>query len=153
LKSISRSAVALLGGAAALCTGLLASVPAAPTATAASVPRPAVRVRPPSQPRYDVGVKHSIAPNAIIPAATTTVNHFTATVTDGSNGQKYTYSMVGKNPAIPVTNATTKVTADVVPLVIKYAGLTWDPTQIDGCDTAATPLTRVQNSPIFKAHA
>jgi len=83
--------------------------------------------------------------------AGTTVPEFTATQKVGTKSFKYT--IVGKNPAIKVTNASTTVNAEIVPLIMKFAGHTWDPTKVDSCDPGASALARTQNSPIVKAKA
>jgi hypothetical protein len=58
--------------------------------------------------------------------------------------------MAGKNPAVKVTNASSTIKAELVPLIMKFSnGDTWDPTKIDSCDSGASPLTRTQKSPIF----
>src|SRR5262249_17924973 len=63
----------------------------------------------------------------------------------------FTYTIVGKNPAIKTSNPASTINAEIVPLVMKFSnGDTWDPTKKDSCDSAASALSRVQNSPIVK---
>ncbi|HET7247950.1 MAG TPA: hypothetical protein VFJ07_24295 [Streptosporangiaceae bacterium] len=103
---------------------------------------------------YDVGIHPGItAAQARASArAGTTVPEFTATVKVGTKSFKYT--IVGKNPAIQVSNASTTVNAVIVPLIMKFSnGDTWDPTKADSCDPGASALARTQNSPIVKAKA
>ena len=84
--------------------------------------------------------------------AGTTVPEYTATQKVGT--KSFTYTIVGKNPAIKVTNASTTVKAEIVPLIMKFSnGDTWDPTKADSCDPGASALARTQNSPIVKAQA
>jgi hypothetical protein len=84
--------------------------------------------------------------------AGTTVPEYTASVKVGA--KTFTYTIVGKNPAIKVSNASTTVQAEIVPLIMKFSnGQTWDPTKTDSCDTGASALARTQNSPIVKAQA
>jgi hypothetical protein len=149
---LSRCTRALIGGAAALGVGLLVALPAAVSASAApaSTKVPTFKL---GHALYDVGV-HSDITSAQARAsalASTTVPEYTASVTVGTT--KYTYTIVGKNPAKAGSGPTT-VTADLVPLIMKFSnGDTWDPTKIDSCDSGASPLTRTQNSPIFKSQS
>jgi hypothetical protein len=103
---------------------------------------------------YDVGIHPGItAAQARASAlAGTTVPEYTATQKVGT--RSFTYTIVGKNPAIKVTNPSTTVTAEIVPLIMKFTnGDTWDPTKADSCDPGASALARTQNSPIVKAKA
>ena len=53
-----------------------------------------------------------------------------------------------------MTNASTTVNAEIVPLIMKFSnGDTWDPTKVDSCDPGASALARTQNSPIVKPQA
>jgi hypothetical protein len=51
---------------------------------------------------FDVGVTNSVTPSEVAEGASATVKlkTFTSTVTDPQNSKKYTYTMVGTNPAI-----------------------------------------------------
>jgi hypothetical protein len=81
-------------------------------------------------------------------AASATFPQFKASVKVGTTS--YTYVMAGQNPAIKVTNASSTVNAKLVPVIIKFSGGdTWNPTVADSCDAGASPLARVQKSPIF----
>jgi hypothetical protein len=106
---------------------------------------------------YDVGIPHTVTNAEVARAALTTgaLKTFTASVSDPSTLQSYTYSMVGKNPAHASTNPATAVKTLLIPVKIKftYGGLSWDPTVADGCDSGATALARVQQSPIFASQA
>jgi hypothetical protein len=82
-------------------------------------------------------------------APSATVPMFTATAHDGTSTFRYT--MVGKNPFVVQTKPSTTVNTTLIPVVIKFSnGDTWDPTQIDSCDSQSA-LTRVLSSPIFVA--
>jgi hypothetical protein len=141
----------MIGGTSALGIGVLMALPAALPAAASAGPHIG-KIRP-GHALYDVGVRPGItAAQARASArAGTTVPEFTASVKVGT--KSFTYRIVGKNPAIKVTNASTTVNAEIVPLIMKFGGHTWDPTKADSCDPGASPLARTQNSPIVKAKA
>jgi hypothetical protein len=143
----------MICGTSVLGIGVLMALPAAlPASAAAAHPAPASARH--LKALYDVGVHPGItAAQARASAlAGTTVPEYTATVKVGAKSFKYT--IVGKNPAIKVTNASTTVNAEIVPLIMKFSnGDTWDPTKIDSCDPGASALTRVQKSPIVVAQA
>lgn len=142
--------MALIGGVSALGLSVLGAMPGGLPASAATHPAPARHLKA----LYDVGVHPGItAAQARASAlAGTTVPEYTASVTVG--GTKYTYSIVGKNPAVKHTNPATTVHAEIVPLIMKFTnGDTWNPTKIDSCDSGASALTRVQNSPIVKSQS
>jgi hypothetical protein len=81
-------------------------------------------------------------------AATGSFGQFTATANSG--GTSYTYVMAGKKPSKKVTNPSSTIKFELVPLIMKFSsGATWDPTQADSCDSGASPLTRVENSPLI----
>ena len=96
-------------------------------------------------------------PDVVVPAsaqvaAPHTALHlktYTSSVKD--LGVKYSYTMVGTNPEVKGTSNTSTVTADVMPLnlTVKGASRHWDTTTTDTCDAGATPLARVEHSPIF----
>lgn len=102
---------------------------------------------------YDVGIHPRItaAQARASQLAGTTVPEYTASVKVGTKSFKYT--IVGKNPAIKVSNPATTVNAEIVPLIMKFAGQTWTPTKADSCDPGASALARTQNSPIIKTQA
>jgi len=141
----------MIGGASALGIGALMALPAALPASAAPAPIKTIRHW---HALYDVGVHPGItAAQARASArAATTVPEFTASVKVGT--RTFTYTIVGKNPAKKVSNASTTVNAEIVPVIMRFSnGNTWTPTKTDSCDTGATPLARTQNSPIVKAQA
>jgi hypothetical protein len=141
----------MIGGASALGIGVLMALPAALPAAASAGPhaRPAQHLRA----LYDVGVHPGItaAQARASELAGTTVPEYTATVKVGT--KSFTYTIVGKNPAIKVTNASTTVNAEIVPLIMKFSGNTWDPTKVDSCDSGASALARTQKSPVVVAQA
>jgi hypothetical protein len=67
----------------------------------------------------------------------------------GSKGQKFTGVMVGDNPL--TTKGTTTTTMQIVPVIIKIAGNTFDPTKPSPCAAGKVPLTLMQQSPIVLA--
>jgi hypothetical protein len=137
-------------GASALGISVLAALPGTVPASAATHPAPARHLRA----MYDVGIHPRItaAQARASELAGTTVPEYTASVKVGT--KSYTYTIVGKNPATKVTNASTTVNVEIVPLVMKFSnGDTWDPTKVDSCDAGASALSRVQNSPIVKTQA
>src|SRR5215831_11735024 len=139
---------AMIGGASALGIGVLVALPAALPAAASAGPHIG-KIRP-GHALYDVGVHARIT--AAQARAGTTVPEYTATQKVGT--KNFTYTIVGKNPAIKVTNASTTVNAEIVPVILKFSnGDTWDPTKVDSCDPGASALARTQNSPIVKAKA
>jgi hypothetical protein len=138
----------MIGGASALGIAVLMALPAALPASAAPAHIKHLRI---GHARYDVGVHPRItAAQARASAlAGTTVPEFTATQKVGT--RSFTYTMVGKNPAKQVTNASTTVNAEIIPVIMKFSnGDTWTPTKADSCDAGASPLARTQNSPIVK---
>jgi hypothetical protein len=138
----------MIGGGSALGIGALLALPAALPASAAPAHIKHLRV---GHARYDVGVHPRItAAQARASAlAGTTVPEYTATQKVGT--KSFTYTIVGKNPAKQVTNASTTVNAEIVPVIMKFSnGDTWTPTKADSCDPGASPLARTQNSPIVK---
>jgi hypothetical protein len=141
----------MIGGASALGISVLMALPAALPALAAPAPIKTIR---PGHALYDVGIHPGITPAQARASARagTTVPEFTASVKVGA--KTFTYSIVGKNPAKKVSNASTTVNAEIVPVIMKFSnGDTWTPTKTDSCDTGATPLARTQNSPIVKTQA
>jgi hypothetical protein len=141
----------MIGGTAALGIGVLLALPAALPASAAPAHIKHLRI---GHARYDVGVHPRItAAQARASAlAGTTVPEYTATQKVGT--KSFTYTIVGKNPAKQVTNASTTVNAEIVPVIMKFSnGDTWTPTKADSCDPGASPLARTQNSPIVKTKA
>ena len=140
----------MICGISALGIGALLALPAAlPASAAAAHPAPARHLKA----LYDVGVHPGItvAQARASALAGTTVPEYTANVKVGT--KTFTYTIVGKNPAVHVTNPSTTVTAEIVPLIMKFGGHTWDPTKVDSCDPGASALTRTQKSPIVVAQA
>ena len=135
----------LVGGATVLGIGLFAALPSALSASAAtSSGIPTIRAH---HVLYQGGI-HARA-GAPSTAASFSFTNYTASVKVGSKSFKYT--IVGKNPAIKTSNPASTITAEIVPLVMKFSnGDTWDPTKTDSCDSGASALSRVQNSPIVK---
>jgi hypothetical protein len=140
--------------AAATAAGCILAIAGAPTgasaATAAGAAAGPARLPGPvhqivGQPRLNR------AAGLVAAASTASVARWSTTVVDGT--KSYTYTMVGKNPALVQSSPSTTVKAELVPVVIKFSnGDTWDPTLGDSCDTTSA-LTRTQNSPIFKSAA
>jgi hypothetical protein len=99
---------------------------------------------------YDVGV-HSDVTRAQADRAAVSATNFTqfkATVKTG--GKSYTYVLAGKNPAKQVTNPASTIKMDLIPTIMKFSnGDTWDPTKVDSCDSGASPLARMQKSPLI----
>lgn len=142
-----RSTLAIFSAAAA---GSALAIPAAGAASA-STGIPTFR---PGHALYDVGVHSDVtaAQAARAAVSATSFPQFTATVKTG--GTSYTYVMAGKNPAKKVTNASATVHVDLVPVIMKFSnGDTWNPTKTDGCDSGASPLARVQHSPLFASQS
>jgi hypothetical protein len=141
----------MIGGASALGIGVLLALPAALPAAASAGPH--VKTFRPGHALYDKGVHARItAAQARASArAGTTVPEYTANVKVGT--KTFTYTIVGKNPAIKVSNPATTVNAEIVPLIMKFAGHTWDPTKVDSCDPGASALTRTQKSPVIVSQA
>jgi hypothetical protein len=137
----------MIGGAAALGTGVLMALPAALPASAAPAPIKTIRT---GHALYDVGVHPRItqAQARASARAGTTVPEYTASVKVGT--KSFTYTIVGKNPAIKVTNPATTVKAVLIPVIMKFSnGDTWNPTKTDSCDPGASALARTQKSPVF----
>jgi len=141
----------MIGGASALGIGVLLALPAALPAAASAGPH--IKTFRPGHALYDQGVHARItAAQARASAlAGTTVPEYTATQKVGT--KSFTYTIVGKNPSIKVTNPSTTVTAEIVPVIMKFGGHTWNPTVADSCDAGASALTRTQKSPIVVAQA
>src|SRR6266700_5110012 len=139
----------MIGGASALGIGVLMALPAALPVSAATHPAPARHLKA----LYDVGVHPGItaAQARASELAGTTVPEYTASVKVGT--KNFTYTIVGKNPAIKVSNPATTVNAEIVPLIMKFAGHTWDPTKVDSCDPGASALARTQKSPVIASQA
>jgi hypothetical protein len=136
----SRSVFAIAAAAVAL--GLVAMSPAAALAKASPGPVAKFKV---GAARSNTGINSNLA-QAL--AATVKLATFKSTVTD--SGKTYTYTMVGKNPAVAATNPSTTVKALLIPLVINFIdGKTWDPTVADSCDPGGNALARTQSSPVF----
>ena len=140
----------LVAGAVTLGIGLFAALPSAMSASAATTTgMPTIKAH---HALYDVGV-HSDVTRAEAASATASFGftHYTASVKVG--GKSYTYTIAGKNPAVKTSNPASTITAELIPVIIKVSGtgLSWDPTKKDSCDSGASALSRVQNSPIVKS--
>jgi hypothetical protein len=148
----SRLRRSLIAGMAALGLGLIAALPGALSASAATS-APIQKIKP-GHVLYDVGVHSDVtrAEAAHARLAGTTFPQYKAAITVGT--KTYTYVIAGKNPSIKVTNPASTVNVVLVPLVMKFTnGDTWDPTKIDSCDSGASALTRTQNSPLVKSQS
>ncbi len=124
------------------------ALPAAVSASAST----GVPTFKPGRTLYDVGVHSDVTAAQAARAAITsgTFTQYKATVKVGT--KSYTYVIAGRNPAIKVTNPASTITTELIPLILKFSnGNTSDPTKVDSCDSGASPLTRTQNSPIFRA--
>jgi len=137
----------MIGGASALGIGGLMALPAALPASAAPAPIKTIRA---GHTLHDVTIHPRItqAQARASARAGTTVPEYTASVKVGT--KNFTYTIVGKNPAIKATNPSTTVTALLVPVIMKFSdGTNWNPTKVDSCDPGASALARTQKSPIF----
>jgi hypothetical protein len=146
---LSRCTRALTGGAAALGTGVLLALPAAlPAAATTGVP-----TIHPRHVLYDVGVHSNVtrARALAAAAASSTFTQYKSTVK--VSGKSYTYIIAGKNPAVKQSSPASTIKTELIPLIMKFGGLTWDPTKKDSCDAGASALTRVQKSPVFASRA
>jgi hypothetical protein len=146
-----RRARVLTGSGLALGFSLLVALSSASPASAAATGVPTFR---PGHALYDVGVSSgaSQAEAARAAAASPTFTQFKSTVKVGT--KTYTYVLAGRNPAVRVAHAAATVTTELVPLIIKFPnGDSWNPTVADSCDAGASPLARVQKSPIFVSQA
>ena len=136
----------MIGGTSALGIGVLLALPAALPASAAPSP---IKTFRPGHALYDVGVHPRITPAQARASARagTTVPEYTASVKVGT--RTFSYTIVGKNPAIKVSNPATTVNAEIVPLIMKFSdGRSWNPTKADSCDPGASALARTQKSPV-----
>jgi hypothetical protein len=136
----------LIGGASALGIGVLLALPAALPASAAPAH---IKTFRPGHALYDVGVHPGITAAQARGSARagTTVPEYTASVKVGT--KNFTYTIVGKNPAIKVTNPSTTVQAVLIPVIMKFAnGDNWNPTKADSCDPGASALARTKKSPV-----
>ena len=150
ISSRSQRAMRLLVG---LTSGFML-VSAFPAAAISSPVNASVRGGPgghqPGRVLFDIGVRGNVtqAKAVAAAAASSTFPQYEANVRVGS--ASYPYVIAGKNPAVKVSNASSTIKTDLVPVIIKFAnGDTWNPSKIDGCDSGASALSRVQKSPIF----
>src|SRR5215471_10373101 len=137
----------MIGGASALGIGVLMALPAALPASAAPAPIKTIR---PGHALYDVGIHPHItqAQARASARAATTVPEYTASVKVGT--KNFTYTIVGKNPAIKVANPSTTVKAVLIPVTMKFSnGENWNPAKADSCDPGVSALARTKKSPIF----
>jgi hypothetical protein len=139
----------MIGGASALGIGVLTALPAAMPAAAAPAQIRHFRI---GHALYDVGVHATITSAQARALAGRTVPEYTASVKVGT--RKFTYTIVGKNPAIKSASPATTVKAEIVPLIMKFPnGDTWNPAKIDSCDPGASALARTQKSPVVVPQA
>jgi hypothetical protein len=84
-------------------------------------------------------------------AAPTTASIPTWTGIDGT----YSYRMIGQNPAGALANATTTITAPIVPLKLIFAdGTVFDPSTADNtCSSAGSAVSLLAQSPLFNNSA
>jgi hypothetical protein len=138
----------LVGGATALGLGLFAALPGALSASAATTTGiPTIKAH---HVLYDTGIHSDFTPSEAARANAFSFTHYTASVKVGT--KSFTYTIAGKNPAIKTSNPASTINAEIVPLIMKFSnGDTWDPTKTDSCDSGASALSRVQNSPIVKS--
>lgn len=69
--------------------------------------------------------------------------------TSSRNGVTYKGTMVGADPN--TSNATTTITAQIVPIIFTISGTTFDPTKPDStCEGGKVPLTLFKQSPMIK---
>ena len=80
----------------------------------------------------------------------TTIPTWSASVTASQDGQPYSYTMVGQDPRVPHTNATTTITANVIPIVLKFPHrITFDPTKAS-CGESTSAVNATLDSPVFQ---
>jgi hypothetical protein len=145
MKFRSAAVIGLLVSSIFGATGAAAS---ASTSAPASGGHVAIKKMTKLQPRYDEGVRPNFRASLARKAAPS-IPLFHDTVTDG--GTTFPYTMVGKNPFTHHTNGVATVSTVVVPVIIKMAnGDTFNPTVADSCAPSSS-VTRMLNSPIFKA--
>ena len=101
-------------------------------------------------PDADAQLFAPITPQA---AANAALKTYASTVTD--LGKTYTYRMVGTNPEVrSATSNSSTISTVVIPLIVKFSnGDVFSPTMTDSCDPGATPIVRVQKSPLFNSRA
>ena len=89
-------------------------------------------------------------------AAGATVKTWSSSITSGLGGT-FTYRMIGKKPLVKQSNPVTNVTADVIPVKLKFqdSGITFDPTKADpSClNGSGSPDSLLLNSSIFGKHS
>jgi hypothetical protein len=108
------------------------------------------------EPRYDVP-QATTPNNAASTGITATqsplftpITDFTKSISDG--GTSFTFQMIGKNPFTKALIPATTINTYIQPVKLVLAnGDTFDPSTTDTCDSAASPLSRVQKSPLFVA--
>jgi hypothetical protein len=147
-RRLLRFCAALTASTGLVVGGLAGGCVAAASARTGSQPGLPVRAR------FDLGIHSHVtrAQAARAAASSASFTQYQANVTVGSTS--YSYVMAGKNPAVKVDNAASSIKVALVPVIIKFPnGDTWDPAKTDSCDTGGSPLSRVQNSPLFTAQA
>jgi len=79
-----------------------------------------------------------------------TIPFWTDSVTASQNGKQYRFQMVGQDPTTQLSNPTTTIVANIIPIVVKLAdGTTLDPTK-KSWGEPASPVNAVLASPVFK---
>jgi hypothetical protein len=145
----ARRLLALVAGAAAVCSLMTSG-------SAAAKPESRSRLRLPA--RYDWTPPRSAVERARLTnrsLSATTVTEFSHTVTVA--GTDYPYTMVGKDPFVVQSAPSTSIPTELIPIKIRFSALwgspTWDPTVPDsGCDTSSA-LVRTRTSPVFKTQS
>jgi hypothetical protein len=152
MKMVQRPLAGLVSSLLVAGSALLVAVPeSAASPTSHQLPSP------PGPARFDVGVSHHVT-QAEVNAVSGTVREvttFNSSVTDGTSGHIFSYSMIGKNPQKKVKNPAATIKTIVVPLDIVFStGQKWDPTAGTNCDVAGrSALYRTKQSPLFVKQA
>jgi hypothetical protein len=78
-----------------------------------------------------------------------TIPMWTSSIVASQDGHTDTYQMVGQNPQIALSDPTTTIVANVIPIILKFAHrVTLDPTT-ESCGETMSPLDTTLRSPIF----
>ena len=149
---MSRHRQALGVTAAACIVALIGASSAASAASGASGAPPSGpgHLKPGHLEQIAAPTSHLLTSRATQVLSTASVTRWSHTLVDGTSS--FTYTMVGKDPTVVQATPSTTIKTELVPLIIKFAGDTWNPTVGDSCDTTSA-LIRTENSPIFKSKA
>jgi hypothetical protein len=110
----------------------------------ASPARPTLPRVSPGRVLTDTGLRPNLGASPNLSGGLKTFN---AAVTDGT--RTFHYTMVGKNPAVAVTNPSSTIQVKIIPLRIVLAnGHVYDPTVGTTCDSTSA-LARTTASPVF----